>query len=141
MRNSANDDFNDQRRESNMQRRKTFNLIIAVSLFLMAAPHFTRIRATNSSITAPAATHAPADGAALYASKCAICHGKNGGGTAAWKGKGQPDLSNPDWQKTHSDDQIATRIKDGKGKMPGFRKKLSDNEIMELVKQVRALRR
>ena len=124
-----------------MQKRKTVNLIITISLLLIAAPLFTRARATGFSVESLMVNAALPDGAALYASKCAICHGKNGVGTPAWKGKGQPDLSNSDWQKTHSDDQIANRIRDGKGKMPGFRKKLSDNEIMELVKQVRALRR
>ena len=78
-----------------------------------------------------------ADGAALYGSKCAICHGRNGSGTAQWKAKGQPDLSTAEWQKSRSDSQIAERIRLGKGKMPGFGKKLSEEEVMALVKQVR----
>ena len=84
---------------------------------------------------------AMADGSALYGSKCAICHGKNGTGTPAWRAKGQPDLSSSEWQKTRTDEQIATRIKAGKGKMPGFGNKLSDEEIAALVKQVRTLRK
>ena len=91
--------------------------------------------------TTSAATITTADGSALYASKCVICHAKNGAGTPAWRAKGQPDLSDSEWQKTHSDEQIATRIREGKGKMPGFAKKLSDEEIKALVKQVRTLRR
>ena len=82
-----------------------------------------------------------ADGSALYGSKCAICHGKNGTGTPAWRAKGQPDLSSSEWQKTRTDEQIATRIKAGKGKMPSFGNKLSDEEIAALVKQVRTLRK
>lgn len=95
------------------------------------------LAATN----AGAAAGMPADGSALYASKCAICHGKGGVGTPAWKAKGQPDLSSSDWQKKASDDQIASRIRDGKGKMPGFGKKLSEEDIKALVKQVRTFRR
>jgi cytochrome c6 len=83
----------------------------------------------------------PADGPALYASKCVICHGKNGSGTAALRAKGQPDLTSAQWHQSHSDDQIASRIRDGKGKMPGFKNKLSEDEIRALVKQVRALKK
>ena len=81
------------------------------------------------------------DGGAVYASKCSICHGRNGSGTPALRAKGQPDLSTAQWQKTHSDEQIAERIRAGKGKMPPFAKKLSEEEIMALVKQVRSFRK
>lgn len=89
----------------------------------------------TSALTHP--SRSSADGAALYGSKCAICHGRNGSGTPQWKAKGQPDLSTAEWQRSHSDSQIAERIRLGKGKMPGFGKKLSEEEVMALVKQVR----
>ena len=91
--------------------------------------------------TTAAAAITAADGSALYASKCVICHAKNGTGTPAWRAKGQPDLSTSEWQKTRTDEQIATRIREGKGKMPGFGKKLSEEEIKALVRQVRTLKR
>ena len=83
----------------------------------------------------------PSDGAALYGSNCAICHGRKGAGTPAWKSKGQPDLSTAEWQKSHSDTQIAERIRQGKGKMPPFGKKLSEEDVVALVKQVRSFRK
>jgi mono/diheme cytochrome c family protein len=83
----------------------------------------------------------PVDGSAVYASKCSICHGRNGSGTPAWRAKGQPDLTTAQWQNSHSDEQIAGRIRVGKGKMPPFAKKLSEEEIMALVKQVRTFRK
>jgi mono/diheme cytochrome c family protein len=83
----------------------------------------------------------PSDGASLYGSKCAICHGSNGSGTPQWRAKGQPDLSSAEWQKSRSDSQIAERIRLGKGKMPGFAKKLSEEDVMALVKQVRNFRK
>jgi mono/diheme cytochrome c family protein len=85
--------------------------------------------------------YVPSDGVALYGSKCAICHGKDGSGTPQWRAKGQPDLSSAEWQKSRSDSQIAERIRLGKGKMPPFGKKLSEEEVMALVKQVRNFRR
>jgi len=93
------------------------------------------------SANAKRAASASSDGSALYSSNCAICHARNGAGTPAWRAKGQPDLSRPDWQKSHSDEQIASQIKNGKGKMPGFGKKLSNEDIMALVRQVRSLKR
>ncbi|MFP5260702.1 MAG: c-type cytochrome [Blastocatellia bacterium] len=81
-----------------------------------------------------------ADGATLFGAKCALCHGKDGAGLPNWKAKGQPDFTNADWQKSHSDAQIAESIKNGKGKfMPAFKAKLSDDDIAAVVARVRAL--
>jgi cytochrome c6 len=124
-----------------MQKKRTPRLIntFVVSLVLLWAL-FGNVTVVDFSTTT-AATITVADGASLYASKCAICHAKNGAGTPAWRAKGQPDLSTAEWQKTHSDSEIAIRIRDGKGKMPGFGKKLSDEDIKALVRQVRTLKR
>jgi cytochrome c6 len=124
-----------------MQKKRTLRLIntFVVSLVLLWTL-FGNFTVVDFSTTTAAAITA-ADGASLYASKCSICHAKNGAGTPAWRAKGQPDLSTAEWQKTHSDEEIATRIRDGKGKMPGFGKKLSDEDIKALVRQVRTLRR
>lgn len=124
-----------------MQKEKTLSLIIAIVVPLVSLLPLVSVGAADYSTTTTAIIIAPADGPALYASKCVICHAKNGAGTPAWRAKGQPDLSTAEWQKTHSDEQIAIRIRDGKGKMPGFGKKLSDQDIKALVKQVRTLRR
>lgn len=79
---------------------------------------------------------ATADGNALYAAKCVICHGKDGRGTPNWRAKGQPDFTNAEWQKSRTDAQFAASIKNGKGKMPAF--KLDDADIAALVAKVRA---
>ena len=123
-----------------MRDRKTGRFII-VLITIITCMTGVVLQSTTPSAKAKKATVAPADGAALFGSNCAICHARNGTGTPAWRATGQPDLSSPDWQKTHSDEQIATRIRDGKGKMPGFRKKFSDEDISALVKQVRALKK
>jgi mono/diheme cytochrome c family protein len=79
-----------------------------------------------------------ADGAALYDSRCALCHGKDGAGLPNWKSKGQPDFTQPEWQKAHTDEQIADSIKNGKGKfMPSFKGKLSDEETGAVVQRIR----
>ena len=91
--------------------------------------------AASSRLFAP-----PVDGAAVFGSKCVVCHGKDGHGLPAWKSKGQPDLTTADWQKSHTDAQIAETIKNGKGRfMPSFKAKLSDEEIGSVVAHIRSL--
>jgi mono/diheme cytochrome c family protein len=80
-----------------------------------------------------------ADGATVFGAKCALCHGKDGAGLPNWKAKGQPDFTNPDWQNSHTDAQIADSIRNGKGKfMPPFKAKLSDEDVASVVARVRA---
>src|SRR6185295_1279877 len=80
-----------------------------------------------------------ADGNALYASKCATCHAKDGRGIPNWRSKGQPDFTDAKWQKSRTDAQIAEATKNGKGKyMPAFKTKLSDEDIAAVVARVRA---
>jgi len=79
------------------------------------------------------------DGNALYAAKCATCHGKDGKGTANWRSKGQPDFTDKNWQKAHTDAQITDATKNGKGKfMPAFKAKMSDEEIVAVTARIRA---
>src|SRR5882672_9682803 len=124
-----------------MQMKRTLRLITVFvgGMTVLLISSSTVLTFTAANTKAPAGLMA--DGPALYGSKCAICHGKDGVGTPAWRAKGQPDLSSAEWQKSHSDQQIADRIRSGKGKMPAFGNKLSEDEVTMLVKQVRNLRK
>jgi mono/diheme cytochrome c family protein len=109
---------------------------ITVSLF---APLNAMVTARGHKTPSSVAGNPVVDGAALFGSKCALCHGKDGVGLANWKSKGQPDFTNPEWQKARTDEQIADSIKNGKGKyMPGFKGKFSDEETGAVVQQIRA---
>jgi mono/diheme cytochrome c family protein len=80
-----------------------------------------------------------ADGNAVFAAKCAVCHGKDGRGTPNWRAKGQPDFTDANWQKSKTDAVLFASTKNGKGKfMPKFDGKLSDEEITAVVARVRA---
>lgn len=82
---------------------------------------------------------ASVDAVALFGEKCAMCHGKNGAGLANWKAKGQPDFTRAEWQKAHTDGQIAEAIANGKGKyMKAYKDLLSAEEIGALVARIRA---
>jgi cytochrome c6 len=75
------------------------------------------------------------DAAALYASRCASCHGKDGKGTSTGKKLGAKDLS---LETKEPVQEIAADIANGTGKMPAFKGKLSPEEIDALAKYVKA---
>lgn len=79
-----------------------------------------------------------ADGAAVYKAKCASCHGPDGAGqTSIGKSMKLKDLGSADVQKN----DIESVIKDGKGKMPAYKGKLSDDEIKAVVAFVKSLKK
>jgi len=81
-----------------------------------------------------------ADGAAVFKAKCAMCHGADGSGsTGMGKSMGLKPLSGPDVQ-TMSDADLTALVSNGKGKMPAYKGKLSDDEISAVVKYVRTLK-
>jgi cytochrome c6 len=80
------------------------------------------------------------DVAALYKTKCQICHGADGkGDTPAGKKIGAKDLHSPEVAKL-SDAQLFEIVKKGKEKMPSYDGKLTDDQIKALVKYVRSLK-
>ena len=84
----------------------------------------------------------PASAGQVYARHCASCHGRDGRakGLKA-RAKGARNLTDGEWQDRVSDERIFNSINNGKGKMPGFGKKLSEAEVDSLVKYVRGLKK
>ena len=74
-----------------------------------------------------------------YKAKCAMCHGADGAGAMAKK-MGSKDLNSAEVQKM-SDAELATVISTGKGKMTGFKGKLTDEQISDVVKHIRTLKK
>jgi cytochrome c6 len=79
------------------------------------------------------------DAEALYKSKCQVCHGADGKGTAAGQKLGAKDFHSPEVQK-QSDAELIEITKQGKGKMPAYDKKLTDDQIKQLIKYIRSLK-
>ena len=80
-----------------------------------------------------------ADGAAVYKAKCATCHGADGKGqTPMGKKMNLRDLGAPEVQK-QTDKELYDWTAVGKGKMPGYKDKLTDEEIKALVAHMRGL--
>ncbi|MBZ5506554.1 MAG: cytochrome c [Acidobacteriia bacterium] len=79
------------------------------------------------------------DAAALYKAKCASCHAADGSGdTPVGKKMGVKALNSPEVAK-NSDAAWTEATKKGKGKMPAYESKLTDDQIKELVKYMRGL--
>jgi cytochrome c6 len=106
-------------------------LVFAASTNLFAAASTVRV------------ANLPAQSAAqLYTKQCASCHGKDGRSkTIKGKLKHARNLTDRDWQDKVSDERIFNSINNGKGKMPAYGKKLSQEQIESLATYVRALKK
>ncbi len=81
------------------------------------------------------------DAAALYKTKCAACHGADGSGnTAMGKAFKLRDLGSDEVQ-AQTDAQLTAITADGKGKMPAYKGKLTDEQIKDLVGYIRTLKK
>ena len=80
-----------------------------------------------------------ADAAANWSKLCASCHGKDGSGNTAMGKK----LAVQDYSKAQgfSDAEATNVIKNGKGKMKGYKDKLSDADVKALVAYIRSLKK
>lgn len=80
-------------------------------------------------------------GGDTFKAKCAACHGANGAGdTTMGKNLKLKDLGSAEVQK-QSDDELAATVTKGKGKMPSYDGKLTKEQISELVKHIRTLKK
>lgn len=77
------------------------------------------------------------DAAAIFKSKCAVCHGADGKGqTTMGKNLHLKDLGSEEVQK-QKDEALEEILEKGKGKMPAYKDKLKEDEIDALVKHLR----
>ena len=78
------------------------------------------------------------ESAALFKSKCAVCHGPDGtASTTMGKNLGIKSYKSPDVQK-QSEADLKNTIVNGKGKMPSY-KTLTPEQVDGLVKYIREL--
>ncbi len=87
-------------------------------------------------------THTFADaGGDTFKAKCAMCHGATGAGdTVIGKNLKLRDLGSADVQK-QTDDELTTIITKGKGKMTPYGGKLTKEQVGDLVKFIRSLKK
>lgn len=81
------------------------------------------------------------DAAALWTSKCAMCHGKTGTPTMMGKNNGAGDYSTAAGQAKFTDADAIAAVTNGKGKMKGFGDKLTPDQVKALVAYIRTLKK
>jgi mono/diheme cytochrome c family protein len=92
-----------------------------------------------ASLTAPVFALSP--GADTYKAKCAMCHGADGqAATPMAKSMKVLSFKAPAMVKA-SDAQFIASTKDGKGKMPAYKAKLTDAQIKDVVSYIRTLQK
>jgi cytochrome c oxidase cbb3-type subunit 3 len=80
------------------------------------------------------------DGKVLFEDTCARCHGKDGHGDPVIKQQlPVPDMTDPAWQKAHTDADIVRTVHQGSksGKMPPFGDTYSDQQLAAIIQYVR----
>ena len=114
----------------NTTRKSTKWIVMATVSLLFAAAGFSVSRASA----------APTSGADTFKTKCATCHGPDGGGnTALGQRMKVRDLRSREVQK-QTDDELAAIITSGKPPMPAYGKTLTPAEIRQLVAYLRTIR-
>jgi mono/diheme cytochrome c family protein len=84
---------------------------------------------------------AQAPGADTYKAKCAICHGPHGlADTPLGQVMKVQPFTAPEMLKA-SDAQFLASTRDGKGKMPPYKAKLTDAQIKDVLSYVRTLQK
>ena len=73
-----------------------------------------------------------------FEARCAGCHGPDGSGTALGKSLQAADLRSAEVQNK-PDTELIDAATNGKGNMPPFKDKLSNQEIQSLITYVRTL--
>jgi mono/diheme cytochrome c family protein len=80
-------------------------------------------------------------GADLYKAKCAMCHGPAGdANTPAGKAFKAPSFSSPEVLKQNDADLMAI-TKKGKGKMPAWNGKLTDDQLKDVLAYIHTLQK
>src|SRR5229473_224787 len=100
------------------------------------------MQATKTLARVNVAAPVPGDAKATFDSQCASCHGKDGRAKSLHgKHVHARDLTDAGWQNEVSDERLFNSITKGKGKMPAFGKKLSEDQIDALVRYVRQFKK
>ena len=121
-----------------MNRLKVLTLCAA----LLSAASLAAVAASAQPGARRGGQSAAARGRAVYADKCARCHGADGAGdTRMGRMTEAPNLTDPEWRRGKSSARMVASVTNGRGQMPAFKNRLSRQEIAAAVAYVRTLGR
>ena len=112
--------------------------VTAVAAFAVTGC-FAFIPASNSGVPENAVAAEYDAQASIYRSNCAKCHGNDGHSNTKEGRRTEADDLTEDSVKAMSSEKMTRIIKNGKGKMPAFGKKLTAAQVASLVGYVRSL--
>ena len=123
-----------------MDSSQRFCTVLTVGLALFALTVF--ISGSRTYAGTENSVASSSDAKTTFDAKCAKCHGKDGRGkTMRGKFTHARDLTNAEWQNDVTDERLFNSISNGRGKMPSFKKELSEADINALVAYVRRLKK
>lgn len=113
------------------------------SFLSVRTPSLRGIAALAAAVLVASGTGLAAEAKDIYKRKCVACHGATGAPTPPFAKRGVRDLSDPEWQKSKTDDQIRKAITEGSAGtlMRSFAKELSKDDVAGLVAFIRSLDR
>jgi len=125
-----------------MKKGSTVSLLVILALVVVlpaTAKGGEEVKApAAAAATAPAAAAAPADGKALYAAKCAMCHGADG--MAKKMAAGSANFNDAEWQKKTTAETIEKTVTEGKNKMTKWEGKLTAEQIKAVAAYVKTIK-
>ena len=77
----------------------------------------------------------------VFKQKCSKCHGQDGAGNNYGAIIGATNLTDPEWQQRVDDKRLVNSITHGRGQMPAFGEKLTEDQITSLVMYIRTLQK
>jgi cytochrome c6 len=103
--------------------------------------YIARIVAVSLLTVSSTMVFAQSSGADIYKSKCQMCHGADGSGnTPAGKSTKARPFDSPEVLKL-SDDDLIKVTKSGRGKMPAYAGKLTDDQIKDVIAHIHTLQK
>ena len=123
-----------------MRERRKFWSVLALLAAVFAVLFI--VQATKTHARVNVSSPMPGDARETFDAQCSKCHGKDGRAhTTRGRLSHARDLTNTSWQNEVADERLFNSIGKGKGKMPAYGKKLSEDQIDALVRYVRQLKR
>ena len=115
-------------------------LVLVVENSFIGSAAKSRASASGPQNSQTSATKAK-DARRIFKQKCTKCHGQDGAGTNYGQIIGATNLSDSEWQQRVDDKLIVNSITHGRGQMPAFGEKLTEERITSLMLYVRTLRK